>query len=494
MLEKIKPKSGTHELHPLPQDASDGPRGRSASRRPERTPLTHFNELGLAAPLLKALAAENYVTPTPIQAQAIPHILAGKDLCGIAQTGTGKTAAFALPMLQRLAAAGRRPEPRSCRALILSPTRELASQIAESFKTYGRHLNLSTVVVFGGVSGRSQIQALARGVDILVATPGRLIDHLDGGALRLDRVEIFVLDEADRMLDMGFIHAIRRIVPKLPKIRQSLFFSATMPRDIARLADELLRDPVKVSVTPVATTVDKVEQRVILVETSRKRALLADILRDEAMARTLVFTRTKHGADRVVRHLEAAGIGSAAIHGNKSQSQRERALDAFKSGRTKVLIATDIAARGIDIDAVTHVVNFDLPNIPETYVHRIGRTARAGAAGMAISFCDAEEKAYLRDIEKLIRKQLPVSGSLAASSGPGAASRPAQRHVHARPQQQAPHGHSHGQSHGHEGARARQQGRKPGPQHALGRPVAGAAPQGKGAPKRSHFRPRANQR
>ncbi|MFI5016077.1 MAG: DEAD/DEAH box helicase [Hyphomicrobiales bacterium] len=454
--------------------------------------MTNFNELRLAAPLLKALAGENYIVPTPIQTQAIPHILAGKDLLGIAQTGTGKTAAFALPMLQRLAAANRRPEARTCRALILSPTRELASQIAESFKTYGRHMNLTTAVVFGGVSGRPQVQALARGVDILVATPGRLIDHLDSRALRLDRVEIFVLDEADQMLDMGFIHAIRRIVPKLPKIRQSLFFSATMPRDIATLANELLRDPVKVAVTPVATTVDKVDQRVIFVETSRKRALLADILGAEEMARTLVFTRTKHGADRVVKHLEGAGIGCAAIHGNKSQNQRERALEAFKSGRNKVLIATDIAARGIDIDAVTHVVNFDLPNIPESYVHRIGRTARAGAAGVAISFCDAEEKAHLRDIEKLIRMQLPASGQVAASTGAAAPGRPAPRHEHARPRQDRPHGQSQGQ-----GPRGSRHGRKPAP-HAQGRPATGGASQGgrrpasqeKPAQKRSRFRPR----
>ena len=399
--------------------------------------MTNFNELGLVTPLLKALAAENYVVPTPIQSQAIPQILAGKDLLGIAQTGTGKTAAFALPILQRLAAGGHRPQSRTCRALILSPTRELASQIAESFRTYGRHLNLTTAVVFGGVSGRPQAEALMRGVDILVATPGRLIDHLDSRALRLDRVEILVLDEADQMLDMGFIHSIRRIVPKLPKVRQSLFFSATMPRDIARLADELLQDPVRVAVTPVATTADSVDQRVIFVETARKRALLADILRDEEMARTLVFTRTKHGADRVVKHLEGVGIGSVAIHGNKSQNQRERALEAFKSGRAKVLIATDIAARGIDIDAVTHVVNFDLPNVPESYVHRIGRTARAGATGAAISFCDAEEKALLRDIEKLIRKQLPTNGSVGMSAGATAQARSPQRH--ARPHQGRPH-------------------------------------------------------
>ncbi|SEC07720.1 ATP-dependent RNA helicase RhlE [Rhizobiales bacterium GAS191] len=436
--------------------------------------LGSFNELGLAAPLLKALAAENYLKPTPIQSQAIPHVLAAKDLQGIAQTGTGKTAAFALPILQRLAAAQKRPEARSCRALILSPTRELASQIAESFRTYGRHMNLTTAAVFGGVSIRPQTEKLSRGVDVLVATPGRLLDHLDSRTLRLDQVEIFVLDEADQMLDMGFIHAIRRITPKLPRQRQSLFFSATMPRDIATLAGELLRDPVKVSVTPVATTADKVDQRVIFVETSRKRALLADILQEEEMTRTLVFTRTKHGADRVVRHLEDEGIGSAAIHGNKSQSQRERALESFKSGRTRVLVATDIAARGIDIDAVSHVVNFDLPNVPESYVHRIGRTARAGAAGIAISFCDAEEKAFLRDIEKLIRKQLPTSGSIEAGSASHAgAARPAGRHMPARPQQDRPHGHAHGQ----QGGQARH-GRRPGQQQGKGQAQGSSPAQG----------------
>ena len=483
-------RARTHFIHS--QTQAPGFWGRGASRRFESTFLTTFNELGLAAPLLKALATEHYVTPTPIQAQAIPPILAGKDLCGIAQTGTGKTAAFALPILQRLAARRDRPQPRGCRALILSPTRELASQIGASFKTYGRHLALSSAVIFGGVSARPQIDALARGVDILVATPGRLIDHLGGGALRLDRVEIFVLDEADQMLDMGFIHAIRRIVPKLPNARQSLFFSATMPRDIALLADELLRNPAKVAVAPVATTVEKVNQRVVLVETARKRALLVETLGDPLMARSLVFTRTKHGADRVVRHLDGAGIAAAAIHGNKSQNQRERALDAFKSGRVKVLVATDIAARGIDIEAVTHVVNFDLPNVPETYVHRIGRTARAGAAGMAISFCDAEEKPYLADIEKLIRMRLPVSGSLEASGARKATHRPAQHSMQARPHQQGPHAHSRGRSQGQEGAR--QQGRKLGAQPGQGHRSAGATAKGNAGSKSWRFRPRAKQR
>ncbi|MFC0218112.1 DEAD/DEAH box helicase [Pseudochelatococcus lubricantis] len=369
--------------------------------------MTSFQELGLAAPLLSALAEEGYEKPTPIQAQAIPHLLQGRDLLGIAQTGTGKTAAFSLPILDRLSR-DRKPAPRhGCRALVLSPTRELASQIAESIRSYGRHLKLRVAVVFGGVSARPQAQELARGVDILVATPGRLIDHLDGRAVNLSHVEVFVLDEADQMLDMGFIHAIRRLVPLLPKVRQNLFFSATMPKEIGALAADLLRDPVQVSVTPVATTAERIAQKVLFIETARKRNLLVDILRDDDMGRTLVFSRTKHGADRIVRHLEEASIPASAIHGNKSQSQRERALADFRSGKRKILVATDIAARGIDVEGVTHVVNFDLPNVPESYVHRIGRTARAGAEGSAISFCDAEERAYLRDIERLTRQSIP---------------------------------------------------------------------------------------
>jgi ATP-dependent RNA helicase RhlE len=370
--------------------------------------LTDFVQLGLAAPLLKALATEGYTTPTPIQSQAIPHVLAGRDLLGIAQTGTGKTAAFALPILQRLAAAPRPTKPGTCRALILSPTRELASQIGESFRAYGRHMGMSVTVVFGGVSHGPQTQALRRGVDILVATPGRLLDHIGQRTTRLDAVEVLVLDEADHMLDLGFIHAIRKLVPMLPQKRQSLFFSATMPKEIGELASALLTDPVRVQVTPVGTTVERVAQRVILVEAGAKRALLAQLLRDPGFARTLVFTRTKHGADRVVQHLERNGIPAAAIHGNKSQGQRERALAGFKSGHNRILVATDIAARGIDVDDVSHVINFDLPNVAESYVHRIGRTARAGAEGIAISFCAPEERAYLRDIEKLVRRQLPA--------------------------------------------------------------------------------------
>jgi ATP-dependent RNA helicase RhlE len=411
--------------------------------------VNSFNDLGLSAPILKALADEKYEMPTPIQAQAIPHVISGRDLLGIAQTGTGKTAAFALPILNRLAADPKPTPRRSCRALILSPTRELASQIADSFKAYGRHLRLTTTVIFGGVSPRAQIQSLSRGVDILVATPGRLMDHAGTGAVTLDKVELFVLDEADQMLDLGFIHAIRKLVRMLPQQRQSLFFSATMPKEIGQLAGELLRDPMKVAVTPVATPVETIDQRVIFVDTPQKRSMLAEILGDAALGRTLVFTRTKHGADRVVRHLESSGIDSAAIHGNKSQSQRERALGAFREGRTKVLIATDIAARGIDVDGVTHVINFDLPNIPESYVHRIGRTARAGASGVAISFCDAEERAYLRDIEKLIRRQIPatdrrVPGAAQAAPSDERSHGNGQRHNGGRQRQGRGHGNGHG--------------------------------------------------
>ena len=367
-----------------------------------------FESLGLAAPLLRALTAAGYTEPTPIQAQAIPHALAGRDVQGIAQTGTGKTAAFALPIIQRLLADKRRASARGCRVLVLSPTRELASQIAESFVTYARGTGLRVAVMFGGTPKGRQSRAIAGGVDVLVACPGRLLDHMGDGAMRLDAVEVLVLDEADHMLDLGFIIPIRRIVAQIPAQRQTMFFSATMPPEISKLAGVMLRDPAHVAVTPVATTVDKVDQRVIFVDAARKRQVLADLLRDDDMSRTLVFTRTKHGADRVTEHLERAGQAVAAIHGNKSQGQRERALAAFKSGHVRVLVATDIAARGIDVDGVTHVVNFDLPNVPESYVHRIGRTARAGRAGVAISLCDPSERQHLRGIEKLIRTRLPV--------------------------------------------------------------------------------------
>ncbi len=370
--------------------------------------LTNFTSLGLDPALLKALDEEGYTVPTPIQVQAIPAVLAGRDLIGIAQTGTGKTAAFALPILQRLAANRRRAAPHTARALILAPTRELATQISESFATYGRHMGLSVTVVFGGVGHRPQIRAMQRGVDVLVATPGRLLDHMQEGNIILSAVETLVLDEADQMLDMGFIPAIRRVLAKLPAKRQNLFFSATMAHAFGALAAEILHDPLKVAVTPVAKTADKVRQQVIHVESQKKKALLVELLSDAAMRRALIFTRTKRGADRVARHLEGAGIAVAAIHGNKSQGQREAALGAFKAGNIRVLVATDIAARGIDIDEVSHVVNFELPNIPEAYVHRIGRTARAGADGIAISLCDGEERAYLKDIEKLTRQTIPA--------------------------------------------------------------------------------------
>ena len=445
--------------------------------------MSSFSELGLSAPLLKALAAADYTIPTPIQDRAIPHVLAGRDLLGIAQTGTGKTAAFALPILQRLAADRRKPERNACRALILSPTRELASQIAESFKTYGQNYGFVVATVFGGVSIRPQIDRLMRGVDILVATPGRLIDHLQQRTLRLDQVEIFVLDEADQMLDMGFIHALRRIVPLLPKTRQSLFFSATMPKEIGSLAADLLRDPVEVSVAPVATTVDRVSQRVIFVETARKRHALADLIRREAMDRALVFTRTKHGADKVVRSLGEDGIPALAIHGNKSQPQRERALASFKAGETRILVATDIAARGIDVEAVSHVVNFDLPNVPESYVHRIGRTARAGAEGRAVSLVSDDERPFLRSIEKLIRQSIatedrrdphapavPSAPPRGAPRAPGAAQRRPHRHGDPRREESRKRGPGVGQHPG---------GQHPGGQHPNGQhPGGGQHPNG----------------
>jgi ATP-dependent RNA helicase RhlE len=370
---------------------------------------TYFQSLGLAPALLEAIRQQGYTSSTPIQAQAIPAILEGRDVQGIAQTGTGKTAAFALPILHRLLDNPVRAGRNCCRALILSPTRELAGQIAESFRAYGRHTGLKTSLVYGGVPKHPQARALSSGTDILVATPGRLLDHLSDRTIRLDATGILVLDEADHMLDLGFILPIRKIAALLPREHQSLFFSATMPKEIASLASQLLRNPVHVAVAPVATTVERVEQRVIFVDTARKRQMLTEFLRKTQAGRTLVFTRTKIGADRVVEFLDKAGLSSAAIHGDKSQAQRERSLAAFRKGQIGVLVATDIAARGIDIDGVTHVINFDLPNVPESYVHRIGRTARAGNAGMAISFCDASERAHLRGIEKLIRIRLKVS-------------------------------------------------------------------------------------
>ena len=389
--------------------------------------MASFAELGLIEPLQRAVHTEQYTTPTPIQVQAIPHLLRGRDLLGCAQTGTGKTAAFALPILQRLAADGQRAGPKACRALVLTPTRELAAQIADSFAVYGRHLKLTRTVIFGGVGQNPQVQALARGVDILVATPGRLLDLMGQGCVRLDRLEVFVLDEADRMLDMGFIHDVRRVIKALPARRQTLLFSATMPSEIARLADSILTDPIKVAVAPVASTVEQVEQRVMFVERADKRPLLGQVLQDPAVDRALIFTRTKHGANRVAQDLARIGVEADAIHGNKSQTARTRALERFRTGEGRVLVATDIAARGIDVDGITHVINYDLPNIPESYVHRIGRTARAGRSGIAISFCDAEERAYLRDIEALIRLRIPVIADHPWHAGPMAARAEASR-------------------------------------------------------------------
>jgi ATP-dependent RNA helicase RhlE len=400
--------------------------------------LKSFNELGLAAPIARALVEEKYDAPTPIQAGAIPPVLAGRDLVGIAQTGTGKTAAFALPILNHLLNHRRRPEQRTCRVLVLSPTRELSGQILESFRTYGRHVRPTTALAIGGVPMGRQVRALVNGIDVLVATPGRLLDLMQNQAVRLDRIEVFVLDEADRMLDMGFIRDIRKIVAKLPAERQTLFFSATMPQEIEKLAAELLRDPVRISVSPVTKTADRVDQRIVHVDRADKPALLASLLKSEPVDRALVFTRTKHGADKVVRGLIKAGIAAEAIHGNKSQNNRERALAGFRAGRVRTLVATDIAARGIDVDGISHVFNYDLPNIPESYVHRIGRTARAGAAGIAISFCSHDELPFLRDIEKLIRTTIPSTGERRQRQ---AGSRPVDqaqrnRHPHGRPARQ----------------------------------------------------------
>lgn len=367
-----------------------------------------FAELKLMEPLKLALEEAGYTHPTPIQAEAIPSLLDGKDLLGCAQTGTGKTAAFALPILHRLVQANKKASPRHARVLVLTPTRELAIQVHESFATYGKNLKLKYAVVFGGVGQSPQVRAVSHGVDVLVATPGRLMDLIEQGYIKLSELEVFVLDEADRMLDMGFIHDIKKVLKLLPAKRHNLFFSATMPPVIEKLANSILVNPVRVEVTPVSSTAELISQSVMFVDRENKRALLNHILASDAFTRVIVFSRTKHGANKISEFLEKNGIISEAIHGNKSQSARQRALDNFKSGATRVLIATDIAARGIDVDNISHVINYDLPNESESYVHRIGRTARAGTSGIAISFCDAEEKAFLKDIEKLIGKSIPV--------------------------------------------------------------------------------------
>jgi superfamily II DNA/RNA helicase len=421
--------------------------------------LTSFQDFGLAEPIARALKEENYHTPTPIQAQTIPIAITGRDVIGIAQTGTGKTASFALPILHRLLENRIKLQPKTCRVLVLSPTRELSGQILESFNAYGRHLRLSSALAIGGVPMGRQVRSVMQGVEVMVATPGRLLDMVQGNALKLNQVEFLVLDEADRMLDMGFINDIRKIVAKLPIKRQTLFFSATMPKDIADLAEHMLREPARVAVTPVASTVERITQRIIQVDHSAKPAILSQLLKSEPVNRALVFTRTKHGADKVVKGLAKSGIPAEAIHGNKSQNHRERVLAAFRTGEIRTLVATDIAARGIDVDGITHVVNFDLPNIPETYVHRIGRTARAGADGTAISLVAGEENAYLRDIEKLIRVTLPKEDRRTPGhQRPAAAAAPAQhRQPRSGPQS---HGHrSHDAAPGSQGPRRR---RRPG--------------------------------
>ena len=443
--------------------------------------MTSFNDFGLAEPILRALAQEKYVTPTPIQAQTIPLVLQERDVIGIAQTGTGKTAAFALPILNRLFAKRVRPERKACRALVLSPTRELSGQIADSFRAYGRHIRpLAVELAIGGVPINRQVRAMSRGAEVLVATPGRLLDLVNQRALRLDQIEVLVLDEADRMLDMGFIHDIKKIVAMLPKQRQTLFFSATMPQEITRLADQMLSDPARVAVTPQATTVERIAQRVILTDKSAKQELLTELLKSEPVDRVLVFTRTKHGADKVVRGLQKAGFTAEAIHGNKSQNQRERVLAAFRNGSLRTLIATDIAARGIDVDGVSHVINYDLPNVPESYVHRIGRTARAGAEGVAISFCDHEEAAYLRDIERTIRMAIP-STDRRTGRRPEAA--PAGHHASAKRHNGRPNRGAE-QQRGHNGGKGRH-GRpnRHGQNGGAGRPQAHRPEAAEGQPK-----------
>ncbi len=370
--------------------------------------MSKFTELGLRDSILRAVEEGGYEEMTPIQSQAIPTILKGKDLIGVAQTGTGKTAAFSLPIIQLLVKGEGQRIPKTARSLILAPTRELAVQIAENIRAYAKYLHFRTTLVYGGASAKPQIKALSYGVDILIATPGRLLDLMGQGHISLNKVEFLVLDEADRMLDMGFIRDIQKIVDAIPKQRQTVMFSATMPQSVERLAHNILNKPARIDVAPASTTAEKVDQHVLMVPKSRKRDLLAHVMKDTAIERVLIFTRTKHGANRVARYLDQLGISSGAIHGNKSQNARQKALNEFRSGDIRALVATDVAARGIDVDGVTHVINFELPNEPESYVHRIGRTARAGATGISLSFCDHEERAYLKDIERIIRQPVPL--------------------------------------------------------------------------------------
>lgn len=407
--------------------------------------MNDFKSLNLHQSIMTALEAKGYETPTPIQGQAIPHLLEGRDLLGIAQTGTGKTAAFSLPIINRIAQNKLKIKPARMRVLILTPTRELASQIEESVRSYSKGIKLFSTVIFGGVGHRQQIMAMGRGVDILIATPGRLLDLMDDGHILFEQLEVFVLDEADRMLDMGFIHDVKRIIAKLPKQRQTLLFSATMPNDISSLASTLLKDPVRVEVTPESTTVERIDQKLFMVARTNKPLLLESVLKSRDVKCALVFTKTKHGANKVVKILDRVSVASAAIHGNKSQGARERALSDFKAGKIRVLVATDIAARGIDVSDVTHVINYNLPDDPKSYVHRIGRTARAGREGIAISFCDETEMGLLNDIEKQIKGKIPLDTShafhgvegrvvpvQASGRGPGKpmnkSKRPAQKH------------------------------------------------------------------
>ena len=453
------PPSGAHPAHPAAAPVA----------RPRAPVRGAFSRL--LPPLQRAVSEEGYEVPTPIQEQSIPHVLEGRDLLGCAQTGTGKTAAFTLPMIQRLELAPRPTAPRRPRALILAPTRELAAQIGESLRRYGRHARLRHAVVFGGVGQHPQVQALRRGVDVLVATPGRLLDLMNQQCVLLDDVEIFVLDEADRMLDMGFIHDVKRIIARLPARRQTLFFSATLEPPVVALSRSLVHDPVHITVTPEQPAVDRIAQSVMFVQRADKMALLIDLLRDERINRVLVFAQMKHAANRISEKLKEAGIQADAIHGNKSQTARTRALEDFKRGRVRALVATDIAARGIDVDAITHVVNYDLPTEPETYVHRIGRTARAGAEGDAISFCSSEERDALREIERMIRIEIPVQTehafhSEAARRATGAAARP------------PPRGARRGSFRGPPQPAARPAAHKP--RHPFGKPV---RPRGPAGPK-----------
>ncbi len=395
--------------------------------------MKQFSDLGLTENVLQAVTSEGYTNPTPIQTKAIPAMIAGSDIVGIAQTGTGKTAAFVLPLLHHIETEKVRPQPKRCNTLILAPTRELAAQIADSVRAYGKNVRLSCSVIVGGVRPGPQIKAMARGVDIIVATPGRLEDHMSTGAIRLDDTTTVILDEADQMMDIGFLPAIRRILAKTPKQRQTHLFTATMPKQIRRLANDFLNSPLEISVAPQSQPIERINQKVFLVDQGSKRDLLINTLNGEEVERGIVFTRTKRGADKVSQHLQKAGLTAAAIHGNKSQSQRQRTLGAFRSGNLKFLVATDIAARGIDIDDVSHVVNYELPNVPEVYVHRIGRTARAGKSGYSVSFCDGSERGLLKDIEKLIGKSIVKENLAANDSSADANSETTQKKKPSRP-------------------------------------------------------------